>query len=187
MLQETAVPTEKKKLEQNLSCLYCSTLQPMLLLLGAESGDVSFLDLRKGASHGNTTPVYSTEVQAGAVFCCFLSLFVQGCCFVLFFLLLFLFVFAITLLLFFNIFILVYLFYIQMLSEPVSALTHFSTSFNSAQVVVVGNERGVVTWYISQPPQKTYSLLYSDKEAHTPYKIVALQVMHFPYQVLESK
>ena len=85
MLQETAVPTEKKKLEQNLSCLYCSTLQPMLLLLGAESGDVSFLDLRKGASHGNTTPVYSTEVQAGAVFCCcfcFLSLFVQGFCFV---------------------------------------------------------------------------------------------------------
>ena len=35
----------------------------MLLLLGTETGDVLFLDMRKGGFHGNFTPVHSAEVS----------------------------------------------------------------------------------------------------------------------------
>ena len=62
-MQESAVPTEKKRLEQQVSCLVCSQQQPMLLLVGSEEGAVSLLDMRKGIGHGNITPVYSAEVS----------------------------------------------------------------------------------------------------------------------------
>lgn len=58
------MPTEKKKLENRVSCLVCSQQQPMLLLVGTEEGNVSLLDMRKGAGHGNVTPVYCNEVCA---------------------------------------------------------------------------------------------------------------------------
>jgi hypothetical protein len=43
-------------------------------------------------------------------------------------------------------------------------------------VIVAGTKGGHVTWFISQPPQKTYSILYSDQTSHAPNPIVALQV-----------
>ena len=60
-------------------------------------------------------------------------------------------------------------------SAPVTSLVHFSTSITMAQVVVVGTQKGTVSWYISQPPQKTFSLLFSDRP-HYPHDIVSLQV-----------
>ena len=63
LLQESAVPTEKKKLEREISCLVCSQQQPMLLLVGTVEGNVSLLDMRKGAGHGTVTPVHSAEVS----------------------------------------------------------------------------------------------------------------------------
>ena len=60
-------------------------------------------------------------------------------------------------------------------ASPVTALIHFMTSINAAQVVVAGNKNGVVSWYISQPPQKTFSLLFSAQN-HAPHPVIALQV-----------
>lgn len=60
-------------------------------------------------------------------------------------------------------------------SAAVTSLVHFSTSITMAQVVVVGTQKGTVSWYISQPPQKTFSLLFSDRP-HYPHDIVSLQV-----------
>ena len=57
----------------------------------------------------------------------------------------------------------------------VTSLVHFSTSVSLAQVVVVGTQAGTVSWYIAQPPQKTYSLL-SFSQPHFPHSVVALQV-----------
>ena len=59
--------------------------------------------------------------------------------------------------------------------DAVSSLVHFSTYGNLAQVVVVGTQEGTVSWYIAQPPQKTYSLLSFDRP-HYPHSVVALQV-----------
>ena len=56
------MPTEKKRLEQQVSCLMCSQLQPMLLLVGTEEGGVSLIDMRKGVGHGIVTHVQSPEV-----------------------------------------------------------------------------------------------------------------------------
>ena len=56
------MPIEKKQVEQKVSCLVCSQLQPMLLLVGTEEGSVSLMDMRKGAGHGTVTPVHSAEV-----------------------------------------------------------------------------------------------------------------------------
>lgn len=58
----------------------------------------------------------------------------------------------------------------------VTALTHFMTSINMAQVVVAGGARGTLTWYISQPPQKTFSILFTDSQ-HCPVSIVSLQIL----------
>lgn len=60
-------------------------------------------------------------------------------------------------------------------ASPVTALIHFMTSINAAQVVVAGNKNGVVSWYISQPPQKTFSLLFNAQN-HAPHPVIALQV-----------
>ena len=70
VLQESAVPTEKKKLEQKVSCLHSSIQQPMLLLVGMEDGGVSLLDMRKGVNHGNITPAHAQSVQASIQFLC---------------------------------------------------------------------------------------------------------------------
>ena len=56
-----------------------------------------------------------------------------------------------------------------------TSLIHFTTSINTAQVVVVGSSSGMVSWYISQPPQKTFSLLYNT-HCHAPHPVVSLQV-----------
>ena len=56
------MPTEKKRLEQKVSCLVCSQLQPMLLLVGTVEGAVSLMDMRKGVGHGTVTSVQSPEV-----------------------------------------------------------------------------------------------------------------------------
>ena len=61
-------------------------------------------------------------------------------------------------------------------SSSITVLIHFATSINSAQVIVAGTKGGHVTWFISQPPQKTYSILFSDQSSHAPHPIVALQV-----------
>ena len=62
-------------------------------------------------------------------------------------------------------------------TSSITVLIHFSTSTaNSAQVIVAGNNAGHVTWFISQPPQKTYSILFCDQTSHTAQPIVALQV-----------
>lgn len=60
-------------------------------------------------------------------------------------------------------------------SESISSLIHFSTSINSAQVVVTGSRAGVLAWHIAQPPQKTFSLLYLDNKVHTPNRIISLR------------
>ena len=57
----------------------------------------------------------------------------------------------------------------------VTALIHFMTSINTAQVVVAGGGGGGLTWYISQPPQKTFSVLFTDSQ-HSPAAVVSLQV-----------
>ena len=49
------------------------------------------------------------------------------------------------------------------------------TSINMAQVMVAGDEGGSLTWYISQPPQKTFSILFTDSK-HSPAPVVSLQV-----------
>lgn len=56
------MPIEKKRMEQKVSYLMCSNLQPMLLLVGTEEGCVLLIDMRKGVGHGNVTPVQSPEV-----------------------------------------------------------------------------------------------------------------------------
>ena len=58
------MPIEKKPVEQKVSCLVCSQLQPLLLLVGTEEGGVSLMDMRKGVGHGNVTPVQSPEVSS---------------------------------------------------------------------------------------------------------------------------
>ena len=60
-----------------------------------------------------------------------------------------------------------------------TSLIHFTTSINTAQVVVVGSGGGTVSWYISQPPQKTFSLLYNT-HCHAPHPVVSLQVRYRP-------
>ena len=60
--------------------------------------------------------------------------------------------------------------------SSITVLIHFATSINSAQVIVAGNKGGHVTWFISQPPQKNYSVLYCDQTSHGSHPIVALQV-----------
>ena len=42
-------------------------------------------------------------------------------------------------------------------------------------MVVVGNSSGEVTWYIAQPPMKTFTVLSSQK-AHIPNSVVCLEV-----------
>lgn len=56
----------------------------------------------------------------------------------------------------------------------ITALVHFVTTIAGAQVVAAGNDQGQVTWYIAQPPMKTYTVLSSIK-AHA-HKVVSLQV-----------
>jgi len=68
--------------------------------------------------------------------------------------------------------------HIAEVASPVTALIHFMTSINAAQVVVTGNKSGMVSWYISQPPQKTFSLLFTTQR-HAPHPVVALQVRTF--------
>lgn len=54
-------------------------------------------------------------------------------------------------------------------------MIHFTTTIEGAQVVVAGNANGHITWYIAQPPMKTYTVLSSSKE-HSPHKVTSLQV-----------
>ena len=58
----------------------------------------------------------------------------------------------------------------------ISALSHFTTTIEGAQVVVAGNAVGQITWYIAQPPMKTYTVLSSTSE-HSSDRIVSLQVI----------
>lgn len=66
----------------------------------------------------------------------------------------------------------------QEIGRPVTALIHFLTSINTAQVVVAGGGGGSLTWYISQPPQKTFSVLFNDLR-HSPVPVVSLQVGYY--------
>ncbi len=59
--------------------------------------------------------------------------------------------------------------------EAITSLVQFSTFINSS-VVVAGTRGGTLTWYIAQPPQKTFSVLYTDKNQHAQHSVVALQV-----------
>jgi hypothetical protein len=58
----------------------------------------------------------------------------------------------------------------------VTALIHFTTTIDGAQVVVAGSEDGRVAWYIAQPPMKMYAILSSSQE-HSPHKVVSLQII----------
>ena len=59
-------------------------------------------------------------------------------------------------------------------SAAITSLVHFYTSLGS-QILVSGNCNGEVTWYIMQPPQKTFTVLLADHR-HEPHSVKSIQV-----------
>lgn len=49
-------------------------------------------------------------------------------------------------------------------------------------MVVAGNNKGDVTWYIAQPPMKAFTVL-SHQKAHTPYPVVSVQVKNELHEI----
>ena len=60
-------------------------------------------------------------------------------------------------------------------SATITSLVHFYTSLGS-QILVSGNCEGEVTWYIMQPPQKTFTVLLADHR-HEPHSVISIQVI----------
>lgn len=56
-------------------------------------------------------------------------------------------------------------------------MVHFTTTVSGAQVIVAGSKMGVVTWYIAQPPMKTFTILTTEA-VHSPSPIISLQVRY---------
>ena len=61
--QEGSVLTEKHVFPKTVSCLHCSKLQPLLVVVGTETGGVYMWDLRRGPHGIPPTQVCAFEVS----------------------------------------------------------------------------------------------------------------------------